>query len=981
MRIASIAVILVLVVGFHASTMRAQTPDTSTIQGQIVDPNHRAIGDATVSVTNLRSGLARSVKTDALGKFSISGLPVAGTYTLLATKLGFATTRLTAIQLGGGRMANFSLQLNPSGGSMRVLVTGTVGTLRTDTPQLGDRLGARKMEETPLLNRRITYLPLLNAANRPAINQGDVFTNQDLFNTNGSGRRQTWFEIDGANGIDAWGRQTLFTNLPLAAVQEMNVIENAFSAEYGFGLGGVVNIVTKSGGNGFHGELLGLWRPSGPEARLSGFSAATANSGNDITNDILKQGAASVSGPLGHGNRTQFFLSGQWSQENRGSPVISPIAPGIFVGQYRSWLGFLRIDHRLDNANNFFLRSDSDMFYDTNPNGAVGGNNLPSVDRVFHRQTYAQEFGETAVLTPTLVNNLRLQFQLASPITQFEPVINGTQFVVPISSGGTFTSGTSQSALLLDRQYEVDDTLASVLGRNSLTYGFDVIRAHSGGDSKEYGGPIYDGQFAYKPCTQTPAICESPAYLDNIQNVETYTQSYGNANYLVNDTLWAVFAQDNFHASRNLTLNLGLRYESQTFTDARADVAPHVGFSYDVLGQGKTVVHGGFGIYYAQVVDNSEANYALTGPTGVFNYSAQAGQVGFPTSIEAAPLPAFPPGAVAPLRSLYIRPGESATLNQFFPTSTLRGYPDKLLNPYNEQWVFGFQQQLHPSWILSVDYVGSHTLRNVRPLDVDPPTPFLRTTQGQTRTAQEANCTRPYWIEWYQQHEMTCNPLGPTNPQPPYSVIQSDVNDGYAYYDALDANLSHRFQNGLALLASYTGSHAIDNVDPDVPNQNPNDPNFPGATENGNAIFDQRHRFVLSGAYALPFHFTFGGIATLASGLPYNFVTGSTNSGDTGATTDRPVIDGAVVGRNTGRGRPIYQVDPFLEKQFALGTRRLQLNLRAASFNVFNHANSVGYSGTYGNGPTPGPGFGQPLTGVTNQLTARTFQFSARIGF
>ena len=88
------------------------------------------------------------------------------------------------------------------------------------------------------------------------------------------------------------------------------------------------------------------------------------------------------------------------------------------------------------------------MFDDTNPNGIVGGNSLPTVDRIFHRRTYSNEIGETAVLSPTLVNNVRLQFQLASPITEFDPVVYGTQFQVPISSGGTFTTGTSQSALL-----------------------------------------------------------------------------------------------------------------------------------------------------------------------------------------------------------------------------------------------------------------------------------------------------------------------------------------------------------------------------------------------------------------------------------------------------------------------------------------------------------------------------------------------------
>jgi hypothetical protein len=959
----------------------AQTPDTATVQGQVADANQVPVAGATVTFTNKLTGFKRMVQTDKSGAFTVAGLAVAGTYDIVAVKPGFADAHISKLSLVGGVTANLHLRLNPASNQTQITVTGAVDAIRTDSVQLGDMLGAAQMEETPLLNRRITYLPLLNAANRPALNQGDEFMNQNLFTTNGSGRRQTWFEIDGGNGIDTWGRQTIFTNIPLDAVQEMTVLENAFSAEYGFGMGGVVNIVTKSGGNQFHGDVLGLWRPSAPEAKLSGFTTANASSGNDVTNDTLKQGAGSLSGPLGRSSQTQFFLSGQYSAQDRASPVTSPIAPGNFIGHYRSWLIFFRLDHRINNANNLFLRSDVDSFYDTNPNGTVGGNNLPSVNRIFRKRTYAQQLGETAVLNPSLVNNLRLQFQLASPITEFDPVINGTQFVVPISTGGTFTSGTSQSALLLNHQYEVNDTLASSMGRHQLTYGVEVLRSHSGGNSKEFGGPIYDGQFTYNPCTQALDICESSAYLDDLSNVQKYTQSYGDANYSVNDVLWGLFVQDSFRASQNLTLNLGLRYEQQTFTDARADFAPRVGMSYDPTGQGRAVIHGGYGIYYAQVVDNSEANYALTGPTGVFNYTAAPGQIGFPTSVAAAPLPAFPPGAQVPLRSLYIRPGNSAYLNQFFPTSTLRGYPKELLNPYNQQWIVGWQQELGLGWILSADYVGSHTLRNVRPLDVDPPTPFIRTAQGQSRTAQAANCTRPYWMEWYQQEGMTCSPNAASNPQPPYSVIQSDVNDGYATYDALDVNLTHRFNNGLAVLASYTWSHAIDNVDPDVPSQNPNDPNFTGAAEKGNAIFDQRHRFVLSGSYAIVFKINLGGVMTLASGLPYNYVTGSTNSGDLGATTDRPVIDGAVVGRNTGHGGAIYEVDPFLERVFAMGSNRFQTKLRVEAFNVLNHANFVGYSGTYGNGATAGPGFGAPLTGITNQLTARSLQFSAEFMF
>ncbi len=967
----ALSVVLVLILAIPAL---CQTPDTATVHGRVMDQAGAAIPGAQVTIANNVTGWHRSVESDSSGSFSFAGLPITGTYTLSAAKQNFATATLKNISLIGGSTAQADLRLNVAGGETQVKVTGTVGEVRADEPQLGDLLTEQHIQQTPLLNRRITYLPLLNAANRPAINQGDVFMNQDLFTTNGTGRRQTWFEVDGANAVDAWGRQTIFSNVPEDSVQEMTVLTNAFSAEYGYTAGSVVNIVTKSGGQQFHGDVLGLFRPSATEAKLSGFNSQTATSGNDLANDTLAQTGVGLSGPIGSNSKTYFSADFEYSWENRASPVISPIAPGNFIGHYRGWLGFIRIDRQINSKNDLFFRSDADLFHDTNPNGAVGGNNLPTTDRVFKRRTYTEELGETAVLSPTLLNAAHVQFQLASPITEFSPTIYGTEFSVPITTScgatacGTFTTGTSQSALLLNRQYEFNDTVSWIRNRNTLKFGADVIRAHNGGNSKEFGGPIYLGKFNYLPCTDTVTVCET-SYLNDINNVQSYTQSYGNANYTVDDTLWALFVQDDYHLRSDLTVNLGLRYERQTFTDSNKGFAPRVGFAYNVHGSDRTVIRGGYGIYYSQIVDNSEANYALTGPTGVFNYTATPGQVGFPASISDAPLPSFPAGAAVPLRSLYIRPGESAYLNQFFPTSVLIGYPNVLLNPYTQQWTFGVQRELAQGWVLSADYVGAHTIRINRPLDVDPPAPFIRTAQGQSRSANAANATRPLWI--YD----AANGIAPA-----YSVIQSDVNDGFANYNALDVNLNRRFSNGISLLASYTWSHAIDNVDPDVPGQNPNDPNFPGRQEVGNAIFDQRNRFVISGVYAAPFQFRVGGVATLASGLPYNVVTGSTNSGDTGATTDRPVINGVVIGRNTGRGTPTYDFSPFLERPISF-SERVRLNLRVEAFNVFNHANFVGFNGTYGNGTAPGPGFGQPLAGITNQLPAREIQFLAKLTF
>ena len=957
----------------------AQTPDTSSLRGTIVDQTNAAVPGVNVTATNTQTGLVRTAQSDAQGRFTITGLPISGAYVVTAEKSGFSQATLTGVSLVADARADLSIRLSAAGEKTQVTVTGVAGEVRTDEPQLGDRLSEAQVQETPLPNRRVTYLPLLNAANRPAINQGDVFMNQDLFTTNGAGRRQTWYEVDGTNSVDMWGRQTFMTNLPIESIAEMQVITNAFSAEYGFTTGGVVNIVTPSGSDKFHGDLFGLYRPAATSASYSGYTAANPANGNQITGDLLKQGGFMLSGPLF--SKTHFFLNGEYSAENRTSPVISPVAPQGFVGHYRGWLGTARFDHEFNARNNGFLRISADSFHDTNPNGTVGGNTLPTVDRIFHRRSYTLEAGETATLSPSWLNDVRAEFQLASPITEFDPVILSTQFQVPIPGVGTFTTGTSQSALLLNHQFEFNDTVSTVTGRHSIRFGGQVIHAHTGGNSKEFGGPIYLGQFVYNNCTLGITVCESPAFLNNIANVKQYTQSYGNANYTVDDTLFALFVQDDIRVRTDLTVNLGLRYSRQTFTDATKDFAPRAGFAYDFGGRGKTVLRGGFGIYYSTIPDNQEANYALTGPTGVFNFTATPGQIGFPATVASAPLPAFPAGAQQPLRSLYLRPGMASYYDQFFPTSTLVGYPNALLDPYSEQWTLGVQHKLAQNWVMDVDYVGSHTLRVVRPLDVDAPTSLVRTGANptQVRTAQAANCTRPFWIWWYKTNNMVCNTAKATNPQPPYALIQSDVNDGFGNYNALDVNLRHNSRLGEMLL-SYTWSHALANVDPDIPGQNPNDPLQVGAAEYGNAIFDQRHRFVLSGFYRAPFKINLGGVTTMASGLPYNITTGANNSGD-GATTDRPVINGVLVGRNAGRGQAIYSVDPFVERPFTFGTERVSLKLRAEAFNVTNHANFVGYTGLYGNGLTAANGFGTPAFGVTNQLPPRSLQFSAKLSW
>src|SRR5262249_31184041 len=155
--------ILLLVIG--AASLLAQTPDTASIRGQVVDPTRAVVTGAEVKITNTVLGSERTMRTDSSGNFVFTGLP-AGTYSLVARKEKFTDFR-HEMTLIGGVAADVQVQLSISEVRTEIVVTGAAGEVRSDLPQLGDRLGLFEVDETPLLTRRITFLPLLNAANRP----------------------------------------------------------------------------------------------------------------------------------------------------------------------------------------------------------------------------------------------------------------------------------------------------------------------------------------------------------------------------------------------------------------------------------------------------------------------------------------------------------------------------------------------------------------------------------------------------------------------------------------------------------------------------------------------------------------------------------------------------------------------------------------------------------------------------------------------
>ncbi|MBX7220059.1 MAG: TonB-dependent receptor [Blastocatellia bacterium] len=934
---------LLLVFLFLGQLGLAQTQNTATIRGQVRDQSGAAVVGAEVEIINLETGAKRSLTTDGNGYYTVPGLNLTGRYEVKVSKSGFETDDLKDVMLRAGESATLDVTLHPQGDRSVITVYGTTDGVRSDSPQLGTRLDLQKIENTPVFGRKITNLFQLNSAVRTARGTGDLFLNNYLFVANGSGRRQTTFTVDGSTGDDAWGRQTIFTNVPLSSLQEVSILTNSFSAEYGRTTGGVVNIVTQSGTNGFHGNLLGVWRPGGIQA--------TAPLANRRTEDELAQISGIFSGPVIK-DRTHFLLAAEYNQQDRDAVITSALAPGLFSGTYQQTLFQGRIDHRLNDAHSLTAKFNLERFDDTNPSDAVGGLNLPSAARTFTRNTYGAQLTETAIFTPNLVNEARFQFLLGSPITQFQPVTPSTQFVRP----GLGTEGDSRFANLGNHQYQFADTVSVLHGKHDLKFGGDAVYSTSGGVGQEFGTGFVLGQFTLNPGVRTPISQLT------VKDVQRFQQTFGDASYNVSQWLVSLFVQDNFRVRRDLTLNLGLRYERQSFTDDNNNVAPRIGFAYNPRGDAKTVIRGGYGIYYSQLRANIAAGYKINGPAGIFSFSAAPGQFGFPTSI--GPLPAFPPGANLPARDITVRVGDAASLSKYFDVNKLRFYPKELLNPYSQLASFGFERELPGKLFVSADYVYQHTIRIDRPVDLNSPVAFVATRPGQVRSAADADASRP---------------IRPALNG--YRRILATVNLGEGLYNALQINVRKQLTHRFSALASYTWSHTINTVEPDAPGQDPVDANLLGKPERANSLLDQRHKAVFSGFYRFPLQFTAGSVITLATGRPYNITTGVDNNGD-GANTDRPIVNGQLLGRNAGRGSDIYDVQLFVEKEFTL-RENIKISVRAEAYNLFNHNNIYGRNGTYGNDPTgkPAATLGQPVGGIASVDPGRQFQFTGRIRF
>jgi len=980
---------IVLVFSLVALTSAAFAQITSaTITGTIKDETGGLLPGVDVTVSNAQTGLKRSVVTDGNGYFTVPGL-APGTYEARAAIQGFATAVQSGIVLEVAQQAALNLVLKVGAASETITVSGEAPLIDLRTSALSAVVTEKAIEELPLNGRNYIVLAML----QPGVVQfterlpSGSSTKGVQLNINGMGGRSNSYLLDGANMRGFAGVASVSaadSTLGVETIREFRVVTNAFSADYGRVMGGVVNVATKAGSNELHGSGFEFFRNSKMDAR-NFFDPG------DAPPFTRHQFGGAGGGPIVK-NRVFFFGGYERLQEDLGQTIITavptaavragtvnpavrpyldlyPLPNGPSLGpdiaQYTYAFtrttreNFLqgRVDVQLSNKDVLFVRHTYDRTRQVFPSvGAIGTTLYPQFFTIGASDNQLFTVEETRTFSARFFNAARFSmsdlmysqnpgYKLADPL----PFFQGAGLIGTIDVGGLSRMGSDPTSPVTQpmKYWTWSDDLTSARGKHVMKSGVLVEHAYS----DRLSSLNNRGNYTFANVAQ---------FLAGVPNRFQGVAPGAALNRKRASTLFGFYFQDDYRVTPALTLNLGVRYEFYTVPKEKdgldaylpdlltstdtvlggpfvnpslGNVAPRVGFAWDLTGDGRTAVRGGTGLYYD--TDNP--------------FNSSLGISAF-TPPFAPAVTVSGPGIPFPNPSFAASPG----------ARTLRTLDYHVKQPKGWTYNVNVQRELAGNWVVMVGYAGSRGYNLIQTYEGNPVVATVR-----------ADGTLFF-------------PAGAPRRNPAWSTIDYRSTSGHSAYNALQSTLMKRFSGGHQIQVSYTLSRAMDDNDSQLPPDTQSTSIYPPnpydlESEWAVSSFDSPHVLVANATMQLPTAgrhavlngWQVNGIVSLRSGYPFTPSLATPNwsrSGNIqGTAEDRPsvkpgtdpkrIITGNPNGwfdtsafvlqpagtlgntpRNFLRGPGFANIDLSLVKNQALaGSTRLQFRLEV--FNVLNRAN------------------------------------------
>jgi hypothetical protein len=942
---------VLLFVGLSLLLVANAFAQTARVGGKVTDQQGGVLPGATITITNVATGLSSEVVSNAAGSYLFPSLDP-GTYRLSVAMPGFAGWVREGIILVTGQGITMDAQLEVEGVTETVTVTGESPMISTRESKVGGVVDTEQIQNVPINTRDVQQLALLVPGAKKANNfdptKGRVPAIS--FGTNGTGRGILYMLDGGDNTDDAVGG--IVQQVSMDSIQEFEVVTSRIKAEYARAGGGAITMVTKSGTNEFHGSAFEYFRDKSLNAETEPEQLA----GEGKAPFRRHQFGATLGGPIVK-DKSFFFVTYERVQEDFNSILaIDESAAALYDPSFiQSHGGFGAIEQPF--TRNYFTAKFTQQFNannrldvryaleDNKRDGDQVGDgfffNVSQDQAAFQTNDLWSILGRMQTLVGTAGFN-----EFVFQVSDFVNIIQGvgqTDFHQPDQPtlnypSATFGQNANTPQETFQRKFQFRDTFSYSLNTHDLKFGGEVLR----GDPFGFDLPFSNnGAFYYNADGDATGAAATFSQFDLIPQME------------IPYTVYGFFAQDDWRVNDSLTLNLGIRYDVEIGTlsnvfygpngnfitsdsrspyagagaleDDKNNWAPRLGFAWDIGAEGKTVVRGGYGLFYDKIVANAT----------LFTLIDWAEVRG--VSIESPP---FGPENVPPFEDLFAIAG--------FPLPYEPIIPPGFQFPKTEQMTIGVSHQFTPTLAFDVDYIHSHGDERGKVADIN------------ERTVRGSNASRLFFPERSGRLRLT-------------------ESRGVDDYDGLQLSLRKRFTNNIQYTVNYTYGDLRGTAESGFGQEAECYDCVGNDRDTGNLGNDTTHAFTTGAIFGLPADFQFSVLLLAESGRPLTArsQTDLNGNGRTGAQclcdyTEGP--DGEEPGRGNFRGDPTVTFDIRLAKFFRFGGDK-NLQVAFETFNLFNRVNKGrNFEPTF-----ESPNFGDWTQGLeTNQLQIQLgvrFQF------